>query len=255
MVQPRPWPWLRRIAVIRVIKRFVESWYRVSKLFRYTMILFSIMLLGIVVLDWCSKVRLEGVRGLHSIIMMARLRLGFVLFILTEALFFFSFFWAFVSNRWAPELQLGYLWPPRGFVDIEIDPFGVPVLNTMILLRSGAVVTASHHAILAGRRQGPIFILISGLLGVVFILLQSWEYRRAGFSIKRGVYGSRFFMLTGLHGFHVTVGAILLFTCFLRSLASVYSKYRHVGYEMAVWYWHFVDVVWIFLFCIVYWYK
>jgi heme/copper-type cytochrome/quinol oxidase subunit 3 len=174
-------------------------------------------------------------------------RFAFILFIGSEVAFFASFFWGFYTFSFIPTLEIGGVWPQER-VGV-IDGFGVPLLNTVILLRSGVSVTWAHKALLHAQ-SSVIPLATTLLLGSVFLVIQISEYASASFSIADGVYGSVFFLLTGFHGFHVLVGCLMLAFSLVR--AHSFSKVSHVGFECAAWYWHFVDVVWLFLFSFVY---
>ncbi len=175
------------------------------------------------------------------------IRFSFILFIGSEVAFFASFFWGFYTFSFIPTLEIGGTWPQERVC--VIDGFGVPLLNTVILLRSGVSVTWAHKALLHAQ-SGFFPLLTTLLLGMVFLVIQISEYVSASFSIADGVYGSVFFLLTGFHGFHVLVGCVMLAFSFGR--VHSFSKVRHVGFECAAWYWHFVDVVWLFLFSFIY---
>lgn len=166
--------------------------------------------------------------------------------------YFFSFFWAFFHSSLSPDFHLGSQWPPIGIV--PINAFDVPLLNTAILLTSGATCTWSHHAMVAGNRYHTIIALFATVvLGVIFTGLQAMEYYESPFTIADSVYGSTFFVATGFHGLHVLIGTSFLIVCFFRILDHHFTKHHHNGFEAAIWYWHFVDYVWIFLFCCIYW--
>jgi len=152
----------------------------------------------------------------------------------------------------APTVEIGCSWPPFGLQ--TVDAFGVPLLNTVILLTSGATLTWAHHAIVEGDRKGGITGLATTIgLAVVFTGLQVMEYIEAPFTLSDGIYGSTFYLATGFHGFHVFVGTVFLTVCLFRHLNYHFTKEHHLGFEFAAWYWHFVDVVWLFLFVAVYW--
>jgi len=166
---------------------------------------------------------------------------------------FLAFFWAFFHSSLAPTVEIGAIWPPKG---IEVlNPWEIPFLNTILLLSSGASVTWAHHAILAGNRQQAINgLAITIVLAVIFTGFQAYEYLEAPFSITDGIYGTTFYTTTGLHGFHVILGTIFLIVCLYRLINYHFTKQHHFGFEAAAWYWHMVDVVWLFLFvCIYYW--
>lgn len=211
---------------------------------------------------WWRDVIKEGmVDKAHTSIVQKGLRLGMILFIVSEIMFFFAFFWSFFKAFLAPVGLLGDdgiwpvaagVWPPEGIV--TFDPWDLPLINTLILLLSGTTVTWAHHALLNNDRKS----LITGLsltvaLGVFFSLLQALEYSHAAFGFTDGVYASNFYMATGFHGAHVIIGTIFLAVCLVRAIKNQFTSENHLGFEFAAWYWHFVDVVWIFLFVWVYW--
>ena len=175
-----------------------------------------------------------------------------LLFIVSEIMFFFAFFWGFFHSSLNPSIAIGGVWPPS-FMTI-LDPWKVPLLNTVILLTSGASITWAHHAIVLGDKFGALYSLfITVLLAIVFTGLQGFEYVTAPFTISDGVYGSTFYMATGFHGFHVFVGTCFIAVCAVRLYLNHFSREHHFGFEAAAWYWHFVDVVWLFLFVSIYW--
>ena len=167
-------------------------------------------------------------------------------------MFFFSFFWAFFHSALVPTIELGGVWPPKG---IEVlNPWEVPLLNTLILLLSGATTTWAHHAIIIGRRQQAIVALIATIiLAAAFTGFQAMEYLESSFTISDGIYGSTFFVATGFHGIHVIIGTLCLAVALIRLIKYHFTKQHHLGFESAAWYWHFVDVVWLFLFVSIYW--
>lgn len=201
---------------------------------------------------WRDVVREATFEGHHTSIVQLGLKYGMVLFILTEVMFFVSFFWAFFDSSLSPNVEVGAVWPPMG-----IQPFNsweVPLLNTLILLLSGVTITWAHHAILAARRSQAILgLFFTIFLGVLFTGLQGMEYLEAPFNISDGIYGSNFFMATGFHGLHVIIGTIFLCVCFVRLVKYHFTRTHHFGFEAAAFYWHFVDVVWLFLFVSIYW--
>lgn len=201
---------------------------------------------------WRDIVREATYEGQHTNQVQAGLRNGMILFIISEVMFFFAFFWAFFHSALAPVPEIGSLWPPLGIE--TIDAWGVPLLNTVILLSSGVTVTWAHHAIVCGNRKNAIQGLFATIIfAIFFTFLQGLEYVDAGFTISDSVYGSTFFLATGFHGFHVIVGTIFLIISTMRLINHHFTKEHHFGFEAAAWYWHFVDVVWLFLFVVIYW--
>jgi heme/copper-type cytochrome/quinol oxidase subunit 3 len=175
-----------------------------------------------------------------------------ILFIVSEIMFFVAFFWAFFHSSFNPSPAIGGVWPPAYIV--TLDPWKIPLLNTLILLSSGASVTWAHHSIVLGSKTQAIWALITTVvLAVIFTALQGYEYATAPFSISDSVYGSSFYMATGFHGFHVFIGTCFLAVCLFRLYHNHFTREHHFGFEAAAWYWHFVDVVWLFLFITIYW--
>jgi len=186
-------------------------------------------------------------------------RYGMILFIASEVMFFVAWFWAFFNSSLFPgdpvhatrEALFGGVWPPKGIE--TFDPWHLPLLNTLILLTSGTTVTWAHHALLENDRQGLKYgLILTILLGATFTCVQGYEYSHAAFSFAGNIYGATFFMATGFHGFHVLVGTIFLIVCLARAYAGHFTPTQHLGFEFAAWYWHFVDVVWLFLFICIY---
>ncbi len=201
---------------------------------------------------WRDVIKEAVVEKAHSPITKIGFRYGMALFISSEVMFFVAFFWAFFNASLFPTEAIGGIWPPKG---VEVfDAFGLPFLMTMVLLLSGCTVTWAHHAILEGKQQESVKALaITVGLGVLFTIIQGYEYHHAAFGFKDSVYSSAFYMATGFHGFHVIVGTIFLLVCLFRAMKGHFTAKSHFGFEAAAWYWHFVDVVWLFLFCAVYW--
>ncbi|MGZ8285557.1 MAG: cytochrome c oxidase subunit 3 [Allosphingosinicella sp.] len=201
---------------------------------------------------WWADVIREAHAGDHTPVVQLHLRYGMILFIASEVMFFLAWFWAYFNAALFPPMEaIGGTWPPKGMQ--VLDPFGFPLLNTLILLCSGTTVTWAHHALIHGDRDG----LIKGLwatigLGLLFSGIQAYEYAHAPFGFKDNIYTSTFFMATGFHGFHVIVGTIFLIVCLVRAYKGHFSPKQHFGFEAAAWYWHFVDVVWLFLFICIY---
>jgi len=220
--------------------------------------LFLIGLVGVLytMFAWWSEVVAESSAGDHTPVVRIGLRYGFILFIMSEVMFFAAWFWSFFKHAMYPMGPLSPavdgVWPPVGIE--TFDPWHLPLINTLILLCSGMAATWAHHALVHenNRQDMKTGLILAILLGVAFTGLQVYEYTHAGFGFAGNIYGANFFMATGFHGFHVLVGTIFLFVCLLRVYAGHFTPEKHVGFEAAAWYWHFVDVVWLFLFFAVY---
>ncbi len=214
---------------------------------------FGLLLVTLTMIIWWRDVIREATfEGHHTSVVQTGLRYGMILFIVSEVMFFSGFFWAFFHSALAPTVEIGSIWPPEGIH--PFNPWDVPLLNTIILLASGATVTWAHHAITTGLRYQAIYALVlTLLLAVIFTSLQAFEYLEASFNISDGIYGSTFYMATGFHGFHVIIGTTFLAVCLVRLINYHFTTTHHFGFEAAAWYWHFVDVVWLFLFVSIYW--
>ncbi len=210
---------------------------------------------------WIRDVIREGTyEGMHSKIVQKNLKTGFALFIVSEVMFFFGFFWSFFHSSLAPAVEIGCIWPPVGITPIY--PWHLPLLNTCLLLLSGVYITICHAHMRIGKTSvgAPYsnekdtlkYFQYTLICGTIFTLVQLYEYINAPFTIADGVYGSTFFMLTGFHGLHVFLGSVFILACYIRTIRQHFTSNHHVGFECAAWYWHFVDVVWLFLFVFVY---
>ena len=211
---------------------------------------------------WFSDMVHEGQTGDHTPVVRIGLRYGMILFIMSEVMFFVAWFWAFFKIRMYPMTEgspwVDGAWPPAGIE--TFDPWHLPLINTLILLLSGCAVTWAHHALVhENNRKDMISGLTIGVaLGVIFTFLQAYEYSHAAFGFANNglgepsVYGGAFYMATGFHGFHDIMGTIFLLVCLLRAINGHFTQANHVGFEAAAWYWHFVDVVWLFLFFVIY---
>jgi len=202
---------------------------------------------------WWRDIHREATsQGNHSKLVINGLKTGIILFILSEVLFFVSFFWAFFHRRISPTPELGQSWPPLSVS--SFNPIRIPLLNTILLLSSGVSVTWAHHEMLKGNsRKSKIGLTLTITLGVVFTICQGFEYTEAPFSIADRAYGSTFFIATGFHGLHVLIGSAFLIVSLIRFKMLNASSEHIVGFECAAWYWHFVDVVWLLLYSLLYW--
>nr|YP_005087980.1 cytochrome c oxidase subunit III [Pauropus longiramus]ADT63082.1 cytochrome c oxidase subunit III [Pauropus longiramus] len=249
MVSSSPWP---LIASLNVMSLTTSIILMNNKLNTHLYILNLCLTFLTAILWWRDVTRESFLEGLHTLKVIRGLKLGMILFIVSEILFFTSFFWAYFHSSLSPTFFIGSLWPP---IPINpFDPLQIPFLNTIILLSSGLTVTWSHHSMLISNLfLSKLSLLITILLGVYFSLLQLFEYMEASFTLADSIYSSCFFMATSFHGFHVMIGSSFLLVMLARMLATHFSKHHHFGYEAAIWYWHFVDVVWLFLYLAIYW--
>ena len=251
MVDPSPWPLVASFGAFLATSGGVMYMHGYSGGgFALSLGLFCIVFTMYV--WWRDIVREATFEGWHTSMVQLGMRYGMILFIVSEVMFFFAFFWGFFHSSISPSPEIGSVWPPRG---IELlSAWEVPLLNTIILLTSGASCTWAHHAIVVGNRREAIMgLIVTLILAVAFTGFQVFEYIGANFGINHSVYGSAFFMATGFHGFHVFIGTVFLTVCLIRLVQYHFSQQHHFGFEAAAWYWHFVDVVWLFLFVAIYW--
>ncbi len=201
---------------------------------------------------WRDVIQEATFDGSHTPVVQIGMRYGMALFIVSEVMFFVTWFWAYFNASLFPTELIGGTWPPVGIE--TFDPWHLPVINTLILLTSSCTVTWAHHAVINGDRKGLITGLwLTVLLGATFTSIQAYEYIHASFAFAGGIYGSTFYMATGFHGVHVIIGTIFLTVCLVRAYKGHFKPDHHFGLEAAAWYWHFVDVVWLFLFTCIYW--
>jgi cytochrome c oxidase subunit 3 len=250
LVSPSPWPIYTSISLFTLTANGALSMH----LFNNSYILFFISL-GLVVASmtlWFRDVVSEGTYlGNHTLAVQKGLNLGVILFIVSEGMFFIAIFWAFFHSALTPTVELGSQWPPMGIE--PVNPFELPLLNTVILLSSGATITYAHHSLIRGERKGAIYgSIFTVLLAVIFTFFQGVEYSVSSFTISDGVFGTCFFFGTGFHGLHVIIGTIFLSVGLWRILAYHLTDHHHLGYEAGILYWHFVDVVWLFLYVSMY---
>nr|YP_001165390.1 cytochrome c oxidase subunit 3 [Phytophthora sojae]ABG54051.1 cytochrome c oxidase subunit 3 [Phytophthora sojae] len=251
LVDPSPWPFVISFGLFFLT--FGGAMYFHGYIGSNLLTLTGFLMVILTMYTWFRDIVREAVyEGQHTKQVQLGLRNGMLLFIFSELLFFVSFFWAFFHSALAPTPEIGSLWPPLGIE--TVNAWGIPLLNTIILLSSGATITWAHHSIVFGDRKNAIFSLIITIsLAFFFTLIQAYEYIESTFSISDSIYGTTFFLLTGFHGIHVIVGTIFIIVSTIRLINHHFTKQHHFGFEAAAWYWHFVDVVWLFLFVAVYW--
>jgi len=249
IVTLRPWPIIR--AKLSWAATLIAS-VNFTTQFNLLTLLVIILMYARAYFWWKDTTRESILQGFHQYYVVDGLKAGIILFILSEVLFFFSFFWAYFHSRISPSIEIGQEWPPK--LVKTFNPINVPLLNTIILIRSGVTVTWSHHAIINNiKKESLISLIITCLLGLYFTTLQIIEYIQAEFNISDSTFGSTFFLATGFHGLHVILGTTFLITSMLRIIIINNSSNHIIGLEIAIWYWHFVDVVWLFLYSSIYW--
>ena len=251
LVDPSPWPLMSAFGALMLTTGAVMYMHKFEG--GGNLFLTGFLIIIYVMYTWWRDIIREAMyEDQHTFAVQRGLRLGMILFIVSEVMFFFAFFWAFFHSSLAPVFNIGGVWPPEAIQTIKTS--GIPLTNTFFLLSSGATVTWAHHAIVVrAKKHAIIGLLLTLLLAVMFTGLQALEYIEAPFSISDSVFGSCFFMTTGFHGFHVFVGTIALLVSLIRVVLNHFTNTHHFGFESAAWYWHFVDVVWLFLFITVYW--
>ncbi len=277
LVEPSPWPFVGSVAVftmafglVAFMKGFVADDAGSAMHFLFGKGSIAILVTGVLgviytMIGWWADVIKESRHGDHTPVVQIGLRYGMIMFIASEVMFFVAWFWVFFELALFHELRTPWLqqfgdpdaatawasWPPPGVETFE--PFHIPLLNTLVLLTSGTTVTWAHHALQENKRgEAKVGLLLTVLLGVLFTSLQALEYSQAHFAFDGNIYGAAFFMATGFHGAHVIIGTIFLAVCLMRLLAGQFTPEKHFGFEAAAWYWHFVDVVWLFLFTFLY---
>jgi len=249
-VSPSPWPLSTSIALfvlttsaVLTMHNFVSTaWIFFSGLI---LVVYSMIL-------WFRDVVAEGTyKGNHTLAVQKGISIGVALFIISEVFFFLAIFWAYFHSGLSPDVEIGSEWPPMGIQ--AINPFELPLLNTVILLSSGLTVTYAHHSLIEGDRASTLYGLVyTILLAVIFTALQGVEYSVSSFTISDGVFGSCFYFGTGFHGLHVIIGTLMLSVGLWRVLAYHLTDNHHLGLESAIFYWHFVDIVWLFLYVFIY---
>ena len=251
LVDPSPWPILTSVSLYSLALGFLMYFhYFNGGLFQ---LVFGLCVVSFNLFRWFFDIMVEATyEGHHTYKVQQNILLGMLLFITSEIMFFFAFFWAFFHFSLSPSIALSGVWPPKQGIH-TLDYAALPLLNTAILLSSGVTVTWAHRGVVEGSRSDTTYGTIATIVyGVIFTLCQKYEYDNATFSINDSAYGSVFFMTTGFHGLHVFIGTLFLFICLLRHLNYHFFKKHHIGFVCAIWYWHFVDVVWVFLFLCVY---
>nr|QOL00847.1 cytochrome c oxidase subunit III [Phyllomimus sinicus] len=249
LVNFSPWPLTGALGALTITSGMIK-WFH---FYNNSLLMLGMLITSLTMFQWWRDITREGTyQGMHTTPVNYGLRWGMILFIVSEIFFFISFFWAFFHSSLSPTIELGTTWPPSGIQ--PFNPLQIPLLNTAILLASGVTVTWAHHSLMeANYTQTNQGLIMTIIMGMYFSLLQLYEYMEAPFTIADASYGSTFFMATGFHGIHVIIGTTFLLICFVRHNLHHFSHIHHFGFEAAAWYWHFVDVVWLFLYISIYW--
>ena len=250
LVSPSPWPLNTSVALLNTTISAALTFHLFFQ--KATTVLLSLVTVAYSMSLWFRDVISEGTYlGNHTLAVQRGLNMGVGLFIISEVLFFLAIFWAFFHSALSPTIELGANWPPMGIQ--SINPFELPLLNTIILLSSGVTVTYAHHSLIQGNRKGALYGLVyTIILAVIFTGFQGIEYSVSSFTISDGTYASCFYFGTGFHGLHVMIGTAFLWVGLWRLLAYHLTENHHLGLESGILYWHFVDVVWLFLYISVY---
>ena len=250
LVSPSPWPLYTCIALLSLTTTLVLSMHGFSNAEYFLFLALTSVILSMS-FWWRDVISEATYLGNHTLAVQKGLNMGVALFIVSEALFFLAIFWAFFHSALSPTIELGAQWPPVGIE--AINPFELPLLNTVILLSSGVTVTYAHHSLIQGKRAGTLYgLLATVVLAIIFTAFQGIEYTVSLFTISDGAFGSCFYFGTGFHGLHVIIGTAFLAVGLWRVLAYHSTENHHLGLESGILYWHFVDVVWLFLFISIY---
>ena len=261
ILEPSPWPLIGAVSAFMMASGFVTWWKDIQIAGMHLgPFIFGAGIIGVLytMISWWTDVVREANTGSHTRVVQLHHRYGMMMFIASEVMFFVAWFWAYFDAALYPndpiQFQRSELiasWPPKGIE--TFDPWHLPLLNTLILLPSGTTATWAHHALLHGDRKGlKMGLWLTIGLGILFSFVQAYEYSHAAFHYSGHIYGATFFMATGFHGAHVIIGTIFLAVCLYRAYLGHFTPTHHLGFEFAAWYWHFVDVVWLFLFAAIY---
>nr|QZZ18260.1 cytochrome c oxidase subunit III [Dikraneurini sp. SL-2021a] len=249
LVDKSPWPLSGSIGLMTMLSGTI-MWFQIMQI---QLMIMGVLIIMLTMIQWWRDVIREStMQGLHTKSVILNMKIGMLLFIASEVMFFVSFFWAFFHSSLSPTMEIGLLWPPKGIM--TFNPINIPMLNTMILLSSGITITWAHNALIMMKYNQMIqSMLVTMTLGIYFSILQLYEYIESTFCISDSIYGSTFFMATGFHGLHVIIGTTFITISMMRMMNLHFSSNHHVGFEASAWYWHFVDVVWLFLYLSIYW--
>lgn len=249
LVDPSPWPLISSFLLLNII-RFIILFFKTKN--NLLLLINLILLVWISILWWRDIHRESTFQGNHTILVTIIIKYGIILFISSEILFFVRFFWRFFHNRLSPNQEIGLCWPPQRIK--RFNPIHIPLINTIILLRSGITISWTHSRIINNNFfQTKKRLIITIILGIYFSTLQIFEYIESPFSISDSIYGRTFFISTGFHGIHVLIGTSFIIHSLIRLNINHFSNKHNAELEICIWYWHFVDIIWLFLYISIYW--
>nr|QSL98477.1 cytochrome c oxidase subunit III [Mileewa alara] len=249
LVNNSPWPITGSVGVMTMVSGLIY-WFNMLNM---NLLVMGTMIVILTMFQWWRDIIRESTfQGYHTKKVTLSMKMGMLLFIVSEVFFFLSFFWAFFHSSLSPTMEIGMQWPPLGIK--PFNPMNIPLLNTIILISSGISLTWAHNSlIMKNYNQTMKSMMLTVILGLYFTMLQAYEYMESPFCISDSIYGSSFFMSTGFHGLHVIIGTIFIIISTNRIFKLHFSSMHHMGFEASAWYWHFVDVVWLFLYISIYW--
>nr|DBA43577.1 TPA_asm: COX3 [Bombus fervidus] len=248
MVTLSPWPIISSMSLMNFLLSII-IWIYMNNLI---MMNYNLIILIMSVFMWFRDIVRESTfQGMHSMYVMKMLKFSMIMFIISELFFFISFFWTFFHNSISPSIEINSMWPPKMIK--FFNPFEIPLLNSIILIMSGFTVTLSHYNTLNNKFKSSVYMLLMTIiLGFYFNIMQVFEYYNSYFCINDSIYGSIFFLSTGFHGMHVLIGTLMLLYSLIRMMNNHFSSIHHINYEFSIWYWHFVDVIWLFIYMFYY---
>nr|ARX96658.1 cytochrome c oxidase subunit 3 [Eucera floralia] len=251
MVTLSPWPILLSLCLMNLLMSTLIWMY----LYTYIMMIFNFFTFIYCLIHWFRDVIRESTfQGCHTYMVIKFLKFSMILFIISELFFFISFFWTYFHSSIVPNIEINMMWPPKNIN--FFNPYDIPLLNSIILITSGITVTWNHYCMLNFKyKLFNYTLIITIMLGMYFSLIQYIEYYEASFTFNDGIYGSIFFLMTGFHGLHVIIGILMLLSCYIRFKMNQFSTIHHFNYILSLWYWHFVDVIWLFLYIFIYWWM
>nr|AKM70241.1 cytochrome oxidase subunit III [Adelges laricis] len=246
-----PWP---IITATNIFNLMISNLMMMNYKMNFILIMNLMLTILISMMWWRDIIRESTFQGNHNFYIMNLIKFSMILFIISELFLFISFFWNFLHNSLAPSIELGLNWPPKNI--IFFNPMMIPLLNTIILLTSSFTITLTHFFLLNNKlKNSKKYIKLTILLSIYFLLLQMFEYNQAMFTFSDSIFGSSFYIATGFHGLHVIIGTIFLIINFIRMIKMQMSFIHHISFELAAWYWHFVDIIWLFLYITIYWWN